>query len=120
MTHRTTRRISSKIETPARADLGTSTYFLPPDWPARAPPGLSSPRAERSNDAQDETAFPPPPAPTPRRATHPRLPPPPPPPCNNSSGELSPAAMAADGPTRQQVALLVSACQHPDASQAEL
>src|ERR1700755_3241932 len=34
--------------------------------------------------------------------------------------ELFPAAIGADGPPRQQVALLVSACQHPDASQAEL
>src|SRR5438552_17838322 len=36
------------------------------------------------------------------------------------SEELFTAAVGSDGPTRQQIALLVTACQHPEASQAEL
>lgn len=36
------------------------------------------------------------------------------------SEELFTAALGTDGPTRQQVALLVTVCQHPEASQAEL
>jgi DNA-binding MarR family transcriptional regulator len=40
--------------------------------------------------------------------------------CHQRSEELFTAAVGADGPTRQQIALLVTACQHPEASQAEL
>jgi DNA-binding MarR family transcriptional regulator len=40
--------------------------------------------------------------------------------CHQRSEELFTAAVGPDGPTRQQVALLISACQHPDASQADL
>jgi len=40
--------------------------------------------------------------------------------CHQRSEELFAQAIGAEGPTRQQIALLVTACQHPDASQAEL
>ncbi len=40
--------------------------------------------------------------------------------CHQRSEELFTAALGTDGPTRQQVALLVTVCQHPEASQAEL
>jgi DNA-binding MarR family transcriptional regulator len=40
--------------------------------------------------------------------------------CHQRSEELFALAIGSDGPTRQQIALLVTACQHPDASQAEL
>jgi len=40
--------------------------------------------------------------------------------CHQRSEELFTAAVGSDGPTRQQIALLVTACQHPEASQAEL
>jgi DNA-binding MarR family transcriptional regulator len=40
--------------------------------------------------------------------------------CHQRSEELFTARVGKDGPTRQQVALLVTACQHPEASQAEL
>jgi DNA-binding MarR family transcriptional regulator len=40
--------------------------------------------------------------------------------CHQRSEELFTAAVGTDGPTRQQIALLVTACQHPEASQAQL
>jgi DNA-binding MarR family transcriptional regulator len=40
--------------------------------------------------------------------------------CHQRSEELFTAALGSDGPTRQQVALLVTVVQHPAASQAEL
>lgn len=40
--------------------------------------------------------------------------------CHQRSEELFTTALGVDGPTRQQVALLVTACQHPEASQSEL
>jgi DNA-binding MarR family transcriptional regulator len=40
--------------------------------------------------------------------------------CHQRSEELFATAVGSDGPTRQQVALLVSAVQNPEASQAEL
>jgi DNA-binding MarR family transcriptional regulator len=40
--------------------------------------------------------------------------------CHQRSEELFSQALGSDGPTRQQIALLVTACQHPHASQAEL
>ena len=40
--------------------------------------------------------------------------------CDQRSEELFTAALGTDGPTRQQIALLVAVCQHPDTSQAEL
>jgi MarR family transcriptional regulator, lower aerobic nicotinate degradation pathway regulator len=40
--------------------------------------------------------------------------------CHQRSEELFATRVGKDGPTRQQVALLVTACQHPEASQAEL
>ena len=40
--------------------------------------------------------------------------------CHQRSEELFTEALGPDGPTRQQVALLVTASQHPDLSQAEL
>ncbi len=40
--------------------------------------------------------------------------------CHQRSEELFTTALGTDGPTRQQVALLVTVCQHPEASQAEL
>jgi DNA-binding MarR family transcriptional regulator len=40
--------------------------------------------------------------------------------CHQRSEELFTAALGTDGPTRQQIALLVTACKHPEASQAEL
>ena len=40
--------------------------------------------------------------------------------CHQRSEELFTAAIGSDGPTRQQIALLVSAVQNPEASQAEL
>lgn len=40
--------------------------------------------------------------------------------CHQRSEELFTQALGSEGPTRQQIALLVTACQHPDASQAEL
>jgi DNA-binding MarR family transcriptional regulator len=40
--------------------------------------------------------------------------------CHQRSEELFTAAVGSDGPTRQQIALLVTVCQHPEVSQAEL
>jgi DNA-binding MarR family transcriptional regulator len=40
--------------------------------------------------------------------------------CHQRSEELFTAAVGTDGPTRQQIALLVTACQHPEATQAQL
>jgi DNA-binding MarR family transcriptional regulator len=40
--------------------------------------------------------------------------------CHQRSEELFTEALGTDGPTRQQTALLVTVCQHPEASQAEL
>jgi DNA-binding MarR family transcriptional regulator len=40
--------------------------------------------------------------------------------CHQRSEELFTATVGSDGPTRQQVALLVTAVQNPEASQAEL
>jgi DNA-binding MarR family transcriptional regulator len=40
--------------------------------------------------------------------------------CHQRSEELFTAALGSDGPTRQQVALLVTVCQHPEVSQSEL
>lgn len=40
--------------------------------------------------------------------------------CHQRSEELFTEALGSDGPTRQQIALLVTVCQHPAASQAEL
>ena len=40
--------------------------------------------------------------------------------CGQRAEELFTATLGTDGPTRQQVALLVTVCQHPEASQAEL
>lgn len=40
--------------------------------------------------------------------------------CHQRSEELFTEAVGTDGPTRQQIALLVTVCQHPAASQAEL
>ena len=40
--------------------------------------------------------------------------------CHQRSEELFTEAVGVDGPTRQQVALLVTVCQHPHLSQAEL
>lgn len=40
--------------------------------------------------------------------------------CHQRSEELFTAAIGTRGPTRQQVALLVTVCQRPEASQAEL
>ena len=40
--------------------------------------------------------------------------------CHQRSEELFAAAVGSDGPTGQQIALLVSAVQNPEASQAEL
>src|SRR6185369_8004993 len=40
--------------------------------------------------------------------------------CHQKSEELFTAAIGSDGPTRQQIAVLVTVCQHPDVSQAEL
>jgi len=40
--------------------------------------------------------------------------------CHQRSEELFALAIGSDGPTRQQIGLLVTVCQHPAASQAEL
>lgn len=40
--------------------------------------------------------------------------------CHQRAEELFTAAVGSDGPTPQQVALLISAVQHPEASQTEL
>lgn len=40
--------------------------------------------------------------------------------CHQRSEELFTAALGTDGPTRQQIAVLVTVVQHPEASQAEL
>ena len=40
--------------------------------------------------------------------------------CGQRAEELFTSLVGSDGPTRQQVALLVTVCQHPEASQAEL
>jgi len=40
--------------------------------------------------------------------------------CHQKSEELFTAAIGSEGPTRQQIAVLVTVCQHPDVSQAEL
>lgn len=40
--------------------------------------------------------------------------------CHQKSEELFALAIGSAGPTRQQIALLVTVCQHPAASQAEL
>lgn len=40
--------------------------------------------------------------------------------CHQRSEELFTEAIGKDGPTRQQIALLVTVCQHPEVSQAEL
>lgn len=40
--------------------------------------------------------------------------------CHQRSEELFTAAVGKAGPTRQQIAVLVTACQHPEASQADL
>jgi DNA-binding MarR family transcriptional regulator len=40
--------------------------------------------------------------------------------CHQRSEELFTLAVGSDGPTRQQIAVLVTVCQHPEASQAEL
>jgi DNA-binding MarR family transcriptional regulator len=40
--------------------------------------------------------------------------------CHQRSEELFTAAVGTDGPTRQQIAVLVTVCQRPGASQAEL
>ena len=40
--------------------------------------------------------------------------------CHQRSEELFTEALGTNGPTRQQIALLVTACKHPEASQAEL
>jgi DNA-binding MarR family transcriptional regulator len=40
--------------------------------------------------------------------------------CHQRSEELFTAAIGSDGPTRQQIALLVTVCQNPEVSQTEL
>ena len=40
--------------------------------------------------------------------------------CHQRSEELFTEAVGTDGPTRQQIALLITVCQHPEASQAAL